>query len=84
MIDDDDKPGIVTSGKSVAVLIDGQRFRIENHRLKIDGTNALEVMRPETPAMYGMISSARPGTPATQPSRQSRERARWPSCAGTT
>lgn len=47
MIDDDDEPNIVTSGKSMTVLIDGLRFRIEIYRLETDSTWTLEVVDPE-------------------------------------
>lgn len=47
MIDDDDEPNIVTSGKSMAVLIDGVRFQIEIYRLETDSTWTLEVVDPE-------------------------------------
>ena len=47
MTDDDDEPNIVTSGKSMAVLIDGLRFQIEIYRLETDSSWTLEVVDPE-------------------------------------
>ena len=47
MTDDDDEPSIVTSGKSMRVLIDGMRFQIEICRLETDSTWTLEVVDPE-------------------------------------
>ncbi|NYS26398.1 hypothetical protein HUK65_15535 [Rhodobacteraceae bacterium 2376] len=47
MIDDDDEPNIVTSGKSMTVLNDGVRFRIEIYRLETDSAWTLEVVDPE-------------------------------------
>ena len=47
MTDYDDEPNIVTSSKSMAVLIDGLRFQIEIYRLETDSTWTLEVVDPE-------------------------------------
>ena len=47
MTDYDDEPHSVTSGKSMAVLIDGIRLRIEIYRLETDSTWTLEVVDPE-------------------------------------
>ena len=47
MIDDDDEPNIVTSGKSQTVLVDGLRFSIEIYRLETGSTWTLEVVDPE-------------------------------------
>ena len=47
MIDDDDEPNIVTSGKRQSVMIDGLRFQIEIYRLETDSTWTLEVVDPE-------------------------------------
>lgn len=44
---EDDDPNIVTSGKSMRVIVDGLRFSIEIYRLETDSTWTLEVVDPE-------------------------------------
>ncbi len=44
---DDDEPNIVTSSKSMRVLIDDMRFSIEIYRLETDSTWTLEVVDSE-------------------------------------
>lgn len=44
---EDDDPNIVTSGKSMRVIVDGLRFSIEIYRLETNSTWTLEVVDPE-------------------------------------
>ena len=44
---EEDEPNIVTSGKSMRVVIEGMRFSIEIYRLETDIAWTLEVVDPE-------------------------------------
>lgn len=44
---EEDEPNIVTSGKSMRVVIEGMRFSIEIYRLETDTAWTLEVVDPD-------------------------------------